>query len=53
VPFETSREAEIACGTLSVDAEPRRGGTKKTITVDDNMLNVYVHCLFHTFVKNL
>lgn len=40
VPFSTSREAEIAFGTLTVDAEPKRGGAKKTIRVEDKILHV-------------
>ncbi|XP_052808292.1 EKC/KEOPS complex subunit LAGE3-like [Mya arenaria] len=40
VPFNTAREAEIAYGTLSVDAEPKRGGTKKIMVVKGSMLTV-------------
>lgn len=41
VPFTTSREAEIACRTLSVDPEPKRGGCKKSLTVQDTVLHVH------------
>lgn len=37
----TENEAEIAYRTLSVDAEPKRGGVQRTITVDGNNLNVH------------
>ena len=40
VPFNTAREAEIACGSLSVDPEPKRGGVKKSMNVEENILNV-------------
>jgi len=40
VPFGTDREAEIAHGTLSVDAEPKRGGTKKTLSISGSTLHV-------------
>lgn len=40
VPFPSEEEARIAHGTLSVDAEPKRGGVKKQLTVNGNMLNV-------------
>lgn len=42
VPFNTQREAEIALGTLSVDPEPKRGGCKKTMTVNDRTLHVHI-----------
>lgn len=41
VPFETVREAEIAHGSLSVDAEPKRGDVKKHMHVKGNLLNVH------------
>lgn len=41
VPFDTSREAKIAYGSLSVDAEPRRGGVKKCMKLKENILNVH------------
>ena len=40
MPLETVREAEIAYGSLSVDAEPRRGGVKKHMQVQDTVLKV-------------
>ena len=42
VPFPSSREAEIAHGSLSVDAEPRRGEVTKTLSVTGQQLTVYV-----------
>lgn len=42
VPFPTTREAEIAHGSLSVDAEPRRGEVMKTLSVSGQVLTVYV-----------
>ncbi|KAL3831974.1 hypothetical protein ACJMK2_023662 [Sinanodonta woodiana] len=41
IPFPTSREAEIAYGTLSVDAEPKRSSVKKTVVHKDNMLHIH------------
>ncbi|XP_064614498.1 EKC/KEOPS complex subunit Lage3-like [Liolophura sinensis] len=38
VPFPDVRQAEIACNTLSVDQEPRRGGATKTINTEGNIL---------------
>ena len=40
VPFTTESEAQIACNSLSVDPEPKRGGAKKTLTVKGNVLHV-------------
>jgi len=40
VPFPNNRYAEIAYNTLRVDKEPRRGGCKKCLTLDENILNV-------------
>ncbi|KAL4222750.1 Transcription factor Pcc1 [Mactra antiquata] len=45
VPFNTDREAEIACGTLSVDPEPKRGGCKKSMKVEDKTLHVHFDAL--------
>ncbi|XP_056008370.1 EKC/KEOPS complex subunit LAGE3-like [Ostrea edulis] len=45
VPFPSEEEAQIAHGTLSVDAEPKRGGVKKQLTVNGNMLNVHFESL--------
>ena len=42
MPFPSSREAEIAHGSLSVDAEPRRGEVTKTLSVTGQQLTVYV-----------
>lgn len=41
VPFNSVRETEIAYGSLSVDAEPKRGGVKKHMVVEENILNVH------------
>ena len=40
VPFPTVALAEVAYNTLSVDQEPRRGSTSKTIKVEENELKV-------------
>ena len=40
IPFPSEKEAQIAHGTLSVDAEPKRGGVKKELKVKGNVLNV-------------
>ena len=40
MPFTTESEAKIACNSLSVDPEPKRGGAKKTLTVKGNVLHV-------------
>ncbi|XP_048580205.1 uncharacterized protein LOC5499582 [Nematostella vectensis] len=40
VPFGCSEEALIACRSLSVDPEPKRGCVKKEISVAGNILNV-------------
>ena len=40
MPFNTAREAEIAYSSLSVDAEPKRGGVKKSMNVEETILNV-------------
>ncbi|KAF7987736.1 hypothetical protein HCN44_003599 [Aphidius gifuensis] len=40
VPFPSSREADIAYQVLKVDAEPKRSGVKKIISVDNNILKV-------------
>ncbi|XP_075041091.1 EKC/KEOPS complex subunit LAGE3-like [Mixophyes fleayi] len=41
VPFPCSREAQIAHDTLCPDAEPRKGGVSKTLSVTDNILHVH------------
>ncbi|KAM4018996.1 EKC/KEOPS complex subunit LAGE3-like isoform 2-T2 [Anomaloglossus baeobatrachus] len=41
VPFPCSTEAQIAHDTLSPDAEPRKGGVSKTLSVTDNVLHVH------------
>ncbi|KAM3909907.1 EKC/KEOPS complex subunit LAGE3-like [Leptodactylus fuscus] len=41
VPFPSSREAQIAHDTLSPDAEPRKGGVSKTLTITDHVLHVH------------
>jgi hypothetical protein len=40
IPFNNSSEAQIACNSLSVDAEPKRGGVHKNMTVNGNVMNV-------------
>ncbi|XP_063611065.1 uncharacterized protein LOC134784820 isoform X1 [Penaeus indicus] len=42
VPFNSSREAEIARNSLQVDPEPKRGGSKKSFAVKDNILCVEI-----------
>jgi len=39
VPFTTESEAQIACNSLSVDPEPKRGGVKKELSVKGNVLH--------------
>ncbi|XP_033863079.3 L antigen family member 3-like [Acipenser ruthenus] len=41
VPFPSNRLAQIAHGSLSPDAEPRKGGISKELRVTDNNLNVF------------
>lgn len=40
MPFRTEFEAQIAYNSLSVDPEPKRGGVKKELTVESNVLHV-------------
>ena len=40
MPFPTEFEAQIAYNSLSVDPEPKRGGVKKELTVESNVLHV-------------
>ncbi|KAM4664797.1 EKC/KEOPS complex subunit LAGE3 [Discoglossus pictus] len=40
VPFLCPKEAQIAHDTLCPDAEPRKGGVSKTLSVTDNLLQV-------------
>lgn len=42
MPFSTESEAQIACNSLSVDPEPKRGGAKKHLKVKDNVLHVTI-----------
>ncbi|XP_042878066.1 uncharacterized protein LOC122257071 isoform X3 [Penaeus japonicus] len=42
VPFNSSREAEIARNSLQVDPEPKRGGSMKNFLVKDNILCVEI-----------
>ncbi len=44
VPFKSAREASIAYDALRVDPEPKRGGTKKVLSVEDNLLKVRITC---------
>ncbi|KAM5146420.1 EKC/KEOPS complex subunit LAGE3-like [Mantella aurantiaca] len=41
VPFPRSTDAQIAHNSLSPDAEPRKGGVAKTLSVRDNVLHVH------------
>uniref|UniRef100_X1YTL4 L antigen family member 3 n=1 Tax=Capitella teleta TaxID=283909 RepID=X1YTL4_CAPTE len=41
VPFPSAREAEIAFNSLRVDAEPRRGGTKRSLRLETDALLVH------------
>ncbi|XP_041130574.1 L antigen family member 3-like [Polyodon spathula] len=41
VPFPSKRLAQIAHGSLSPDAEPRKGGISKELRVTDNSLQVF------------
>ncbi|KAM8933635.1 EKC/KEOPS complex subunit LAGE3-like [Pelodytes ibericus] len=40
VPFPCNQEAQIAHDTLCPDAEPRKGGVSKILSVADNILKV-------------
>ncbi|MEE6505667.1 hypothetical protein FKM82_005616 [Ascaphus truei] len=40
VPFPGPREAQIAHDTLCPDAEPRRGGISKALSLTENILHV-------------
>ncbi|CAB3369069.1 Hypothetical predicted protein [Cloeon dipterum] len=40
VPFASKREAEIVYDVLRVDEEPKRGGTKKTLKLNDSTIEV-------------
>jgi len=40
VPFPSAREAEVAYQVLRVDKEPSRSGVTKTLTLNDNLLEV-------------
>ncbi|XP_068105882.1 EKC/KEOPS complex subunit LAGE3-like [Hyperolius riggenbachi] len=40
VPFPCSEDAQIAHNSLSPDAEPRKGGVSKTLSVTENVLHV-------------
>ncbi|KAK6166232.1 hypothetical protein SNE40_022979 [Patella caerulea] len=41
IPFPSKTEADIAYGTLSVDQEPKRGGVKRSLRVEDCILKVH------------
>lgn len=40
VPFPSSLEAEIACGSLAPDAEPHGGAVEKQLTVSGSVMAV-------------
>ncbi|KAK7071147.1 Transcription factor Pcc1 [Halocaridina rubra] len=42
IPFNSNREAGVACNSLRVDPEPKRSGSSKKLTVKDNILCVEV-----------
>jgi len=42
VPFNNCRDAEIARNSLQVDQEPKRSGSKKIFTLNDNVLKVEI-----------
>ena len=41
VPFQSERDAEIAFEALRVDAEPKRGGVEKKVSIEGNILKVH------------
>ena len=41
VPFESERDAGIAYEALRVDAEPKRGGVEKKVSVEGSVLKVH------------
>lgn len=54
VPFCTETEAQIACNSLSVDPEPKRGGVKKELMVKGNVLQAWVFpCLIKIWCDSL
>ena len=54
VPFCTETEAQIACNSLSVDPEPKRGGVKKELVVKGNVLQAWVFpCLIKIWCDSL
>lgn len=40
ITFESPLEAQIACNSLQVDREPKRGQTTKSLCTEDNILNI-------------
>ena len=44
IPFDKERTAEIAYNSLRVDAEPKRSGSKKDLTLNGNILHVNFKC---------
>ncbi|XP_003385785.1 PREDICTED: EKC/KEOPS complex subunit LAGE3-like [Amphimedon queenslandica] len=40
LPFPSSKEAQIACNSLSVDPEPRRD-VSKSLSVESNVLSIH------------
>ena len=54
VPFCTETEAQIACNSLSVDPEPKRGGVKKELVVEGSVLKAWVFpCLIKIWCDSL
>ncbi|XP_043517564.1 EKC/KEOPS complex subunit LAGE3 [Frieseomelitta varia] len=42
IPFPSGREAEIAYQVLRVDKEPSRGSIAKSLTLDNNLLQISI-----------
>lgn len=42
VPFNTSQEAEVVRNSLQVDPEPKRSGSSKTFTLNENVLCIEI-----------
>lgn len=40
IPFPSNRAAEIAYDVLRIDPEPKRGGVRKNLEVNENILKV-------------
>lgn len=40
IPFPTNRSAQIAYDVLRIDPEPKKGGVKKNLEINENILKV-------------